>query len=264
MTAAEPIRIVKATMDARHGWDDYVVTPSPDADWLKAFRTALAPVDGVVSRNGSLSVPATQATPAERQARVQRAVIAANDSTQGSDPHAGERRSLTQWATFVTIALMAVTGVVAVYTITLFPTSFASVSDSYLLIRLATAGGILGGAIAGLHSAMDRAAKGWELSDGTKWPPDATGETFGARMIGPLLVRPVLGGALGLLTFGGLVGGLLFTTNTSGSGTGGSSTSPITFSPAAMLFLAVLAGLFSKTMIDKLKQVFKVLLGASN
>lgn len=115
---------------------------------------------------------------------------------------------------------------------------------------VALSSGALGSAIAALLSAADRVAGGWELESGEKCPPGVTGETFNARMVPLFVVRPFLGAIVGLIAYAGLrsglLGGQLEFTN------GGSE---------KLLFLLLLSGFFAKTLLDKLKDVFKALLG---
>jgi formate hydrogenlyase subunit 3/multisubunit Na+/H+ antiporter MnhD subunit len=70
-------------------------------------------------------------------------------------------------------------------------------------------------------------------------------------MVPWLLVRPVFGAVMGMLLFAGFVGGFLIAT----------TETPQKFSPAGLLFLSLLSGLFAKTFVARLRVMFKTLLG---
>src|SRR5439155_18482726 len=63
---------------------------------------------------------------------------------------------------------------------------------------------------------------------------------FGIQDIPWLILHPLLGAALGLIAFAGLIGGFLVASGTK---------APSSYSPAGLLFIAVLAGLFSPNFI---------------
>jgi hypothetical protein len=64
-------------------------------------------------------------------------------------------------------------------------------------------------------------------------------------------LRPFLGTGMGVLAYAGLAAGLLFTT--------GSASAAVR--PESVLFAAVVAGLFAKTLIAKLKNSFDQIVG---
>jgi hypothetical protein len=135
--------------------------------------------------------------------------------------------------------------------VVLMPHAFSS-TDAKRLAVLSLLGGTLGAAISGLVQTCDRYAAGFELLDGTAWPPnDKQVQRFSERCVPFLILRPVLGAVMGLIVYAGFVGGFLIST-TSG---------PPNFSPQGMVFLAVLSGLFAKTFLARVRVVFKAMLG---
>ena len=127
--------------------------------------------------------------------------------------------------------------------------------NSYKILILAIAGGALGSSISALISVVGRIAAGWELSCGTKVPTEEHPDKFLARMAPFFIGRPFLGGAMGLLVYTGLTSGFLILAT--------DKTSKADFSPEGLLFFAILGGLFAKTFLAKLKEVFKALVGSS-
>lgn len=128
--------------------------------------------------------------------------------------------------------------------------------SSYVLwvVLLCVAAGTLGSSISALISVAERVANGWELERGEKWPPvGGKPDKFVARMIPLFLVRPLLGSAMGYLVYVGIVGGFLVAVRTA---------TPGDFRPEGLAFLALLAGLFAKTFLEKLRDAFKTFLGA--
>ena len=121
------------------------------------------------------------------------------------------------------------------------------------LAVLAVVGGALGSAVSALLSACQRIADGWSFSDGTKLPEDEPKDKFVARMIPFFLIRPFLGAATGLFMYVGVVGGFLILT------TGDLDSAD--FSPEGVTFLAILGGLFAKTFLERLRDVFDSLFG---
>ena len=101
-------------------------------------------------------------------------------------------------------------------------------------------------------SVLGRIADGWELSSGTKVPSKKKPGKFVARMAPFFIGRPFLGGAMGIIIYTGLKSGYLILVK---------GAAEASFSPEGLLFFAILGGLFSKTFLEKLKEVFKVFVG---
>jgi hypothetical protein len=74
---------------------------------------------------------------------------------------------------------------------------------------------------------------------------------FGVQDVPLLVMLPLLGAALGLIAFAGLVGGFIVASGTK---------SP-TYSPAGLLFIAVLAGMFSPNFIASLARAADAIFG---
>jgi hypothetical protein len=135
--------------------------------------------------------------------------------------------------------------------VVLMPHAFSS-TDAQRLAVLSLLGGTLGAAISGLVQTCDRYATGFELLDGTSWPPNEKPmQRFSERCVPFLVLRPVLGAVMGLIVYAGFVGGFLIST----------TSAPPNFSPQGMVFLAVLSGLFAKTFLARVRVVFKAMLG---
>ena len=75
---------------------------------------------------------------------------------------------------------------------------------------------------------------------------------FGIQDIPWLILHPLLGAALGLIAFAGLIGGFLVASGTK---------APSSYSPAGLLFIAVLAGLFSPNFIAGLARAADAIFG---
>ncbi len=82
------------------------------------------------------------------------------------------------------------------------------------------------------------------MSDGRKEPMGGKPDRFSQRMDPWFRARPALGGFAGLVVF-------------AGSGFFGTSTDDL----LEVTFFALLAGLFAKTLITRLKAIFSALLG---
>lgn len=109
------------------------------------------------------------------------------------------------------------------------------------------AAGILGSTSAALLSALDRIAHGWEDSYGNKYPQDEPKDKFNIGMVTFFLFRPVFGILAGLLVYFGLQ------TKYVGDGT---------LAIPNVIFWSLLCGLFVKSLIEKLKNLFDNFVGA--
>jgi len=117
-------------------------------------------------------------------------------------------------------------------------------------IAMSTLAGLFGSCVAALRSLSERCANGWEFSDGSVWPEppgSAKKERFNQRLGLLFLFRPFLGAAVGLLVYAGLASGVFAAAEASDVN--------------SLLFWAFLSGLFAKTLVDKLLEMFKALLG---
>jgi hypothetical protein len=119
------------------------------------------------------------------------------------------------------------------------------------VIVLCIVGGTIGSSLAALRSVLDRMAAGWEFSDGTTYPDEEKKERFNLRMRFYFMFRPLFGTALGYLIYLVLLGGLPEVSNPF-------SQIPPGLQPA---FWSFLAGLFAKTLLDWLLDVFKAAFG---
>jgi hypothetical protein len=114
--------------------------------------------------------------------------------------------------------------------------------------------GLLGGSLSALLSAGDRLAHGLESWAGEKHPDVDPPDKFSLRMVPSFLLRPVLGASMGFVVYVGIVGGFLFATQDSQAAD---------FSLEGLAFYGTLAGLFAKTLLEKLKIMLKALVGVT-
>ncbi len=75
---------------------------------------------------------------------------------------------------------------------------------------------------------------------------------FGIQDIPWLVLHPLLGAALGLIAFAGLVGGFLVASG---------QNAPTSYSPAGLIFVAVLAGMFSPNFVASLARAADAIFG---
>jgi hypothetical protein len=116
-------------------------------------------------------------------------------------------------------------------------------------VVVATAAGALGSAVSALLSALQRRANGWETRAGLRYPFDeGKSERFNLGIAPFLAARPALGASVGLIVLVGAQAGVFSVAATAG-----------TLDRAA--FWSFLAGLFAKTLIEKLKTTFDQLVG---
>jgi hypothetical protein len=120
------------------------------------------------------------------------------------------------------------------------------------LLLLGLFGGTLGSCVAASISAAQRYADGVETRFGVKIPEEGPAARFNRAMVPFFYLRPFLGASMGVVAYAGVVGGLLFTTG---------SPDIQQVHPEAVLFFGTLAGLFAKTLIERLKDAFDRLLG---
>lgn len=115
------------------------------------------------------------------------------------------------------------------------------------LIWICISAGVLGSATSALISALQRKANGWEFSNGLKYPSDSPDDKFSIRMATFFMGRPLLGIVAGLIVFFGF--SIVF------------EKSENTFEKTSLIFWSILAGLFAKSLIAKLKDLFDNLIG---
>jgi hypothetical protein len=127
-------------------------------------------------------------------------------------------------------------------------------SLSISLIWTCMIAGTLGSTSSSLISALQRKANGWETEDGKKYPIDNTKsptddkrEMFSQRMATFFLYRPTLGIIAGLLIYFGMQSKYFGDTGLE--------------DPYKVIFWSLLSGLFVKSLIKKLKDLFDNLVG---
>ena len=109
---------------------------------------------------------------------------------------------------------------------------------------------VLGSSTSAFISSLDRRAHGWEICE-MKIPP-GSGERFNEKMVPFFVARPFLGLLTGLLVFSASRTEFLLRHESCPS------------EPASLhelVFYSLLAGLFAKTLIEKLKALFDKLFG---
>lgn len=236
--------------------DRIVLSEKPDPFWLLLFSSEKRSWHHGEIQFQGLEVrllPTKPSSLVDLQREVREAVADANlrwnNEVRGQ--YAKEIGRLQNWAVGLIGALVVGIAASAVLSVQLLPQAFGQNRDAQQLAWLAVSGGVLGSALAALKSALDRFAAGWEFDDGVKFPMSDLKERFLVRMVPWLLARPVLGGVMGLVVYTGVVGGFLIA----------SDTRPGAYSAHGILFLAILGGLFAKTLWDRLLEVFKMLVG---
>ena len=118
-----------------------------------------------------------------------------------------------------------------------------------VIYAMALLAGVAGSSVSALVSVNRRYAGGLEFSNGSRYPDQEKKERFNCRLVVGFLTRPLLGAATGPLVALGLSAGIFKET---------ASELP------AVVFWSALGGLFAKTLIDKLKDLFANLIGAKS
>jgi hypothetical protein len=169
-----------------------------------------------------------------------------------------ERNKETKWlywyAGFTTLWLLLWIFVALVLLTVLMPSSSDKAQRDLILCLCILAGTVSSG-ISALLSVTSRIANGWEFSTGDKYPHEIPKDKFGVRMIPAFLVRPFLGTAMGFFVYVGIGSGFLIATNNSGENN---------FSVEGLVFLSLLGGLFAKTLLERMKDIFKAIFGGSD
>ncbi|MDH7448333.1 hypothetical protein [Aquimarina sp. 2201CG14-23] len=117
------------------------------------------------------------------------------------------------------------------------------------IIWICILSGILGSSVSALISVLQRKANGWEFKNGMKYPDEFPKDKFSVRMSTFFAIRPILGILSGFIIYYGfqIIGVFKYRTEE--------------FDESNVIFWSLLAGLFAKSMIEKLKDVFKNLIG---
>lgn len=106
-----------------------------------------------------------------------------------------------------------------------------------------------GSTVSAFLSALNRRANGWEFSDGQKYPVGSKPDRFSMRMSIFFLMRPLLGILAGFIIYFGFS----IISHAQVSGAEESHT---------LIFWSLIAGLFAKSLIQKLKDLFDNLIGS--
>ncbi len=109
------------------------------------------------------------------------------------------------------------------------------------------AAGFLGSSIAAIRSALDRRANGFEFKNGIKYPRDEPKSKFSLSMANYFMLRPLLGLFAGIIIYFGIDRFM--------------KSEPTQINIENTIFWSLLAGLFAKTLIDKLLDIFKSVFG---
>jgi hypothetical protein len=127
----------------------------------------------------------------------------------------------------------------------------SKINDELRRCLLCLTSGVLGSATSAFISSLDRRAHGWEIG-GVKIPP-GEGERFNEKIVPFFLGRPLLGFLVGLLVYTAGMAEVLFKPE--------GTTDPAK-SVYRLVFYSLLAGLFAKSLIEKLKAIFDYVFGA--
>ena len=141
--------------------------------------------------------------------------------------------------------------------------------NSHMIVTSACIAGVIGSATASLLSSLSRKASGYELTDGTYFPPpkdpNQKVERFSQRMATFFFFRPFLGVIAGLIIYYG--GDILKVMDADSIKSLSDATENndvrITIIPGfkRIIFFSLLSGLFAKTLIEILKGSFKGFFG---
>lgn len=115
------------------------------------------------------------------------------------------------------------------------------------LIYTSIIAGVLGSTTSALISALDRKANGWESNNGDKYPEGGKPDKFSIRMATFFLYRPIFGVLAGLLVYFGMQAKYFGDTGIE--------------DPSKVVFWSLLSGLFVKSLIEKLKDLFDSFVG---
>lgn len=154
-------------------------------------------------------------------------------------------------AVLLWLAMIILASVVAV---TLLLGNVIKLPQGVHAVVLCVIAGVLGSAVSALVSAWERIANGWELASGIKMPTDHPKDKFLARMSAQFFLRPFLGAVMGVLVYSGITGGYLITIQIE-------NLTATQFRPEGLLFVSLLGGVFAKTFIEKLRDMFDALFG---
>jgi len=144
--------------------------------------------------------------------------------------------------------LLACIILVVIILITLFGIGF----NSYLGIGLfwvCVFSGILGSSTSALISALQRRANGLEFQNGIKYPSEQPKDKFSMRISIFFILRPLLGVIGSIIVFYGFESIFNF------------EKAEIKPDDSKLILLSLLAGLFAKSLIEKLKNVFDNIIG---
>lgn len=165
--------------------------------------------------------------------------------------HDNERRRLS-WMAGGTILWLILFGAASLTTAILLLGGLVCIDDKVGGAVLGVLGGTLGSSISALVSCAERVSHGWEFSRGGTYPAKEPAGKFVARMVPFFIIRPLLGAAVGFLTYVGIVGGFLIVLQ---------NAEDVTFSDEGLLFITILTGLFAKTFLEKMRDAFDTLFG---
>jgi hypothetical protein len=157
--------------------------------------------------------------------------------------HAGERKRLT-WRFWLVFAYLVILGMFSGWFTVNTALSATSVSVAASLFA-----GLFGSCVAAFRSCLDRRANGFEDRYGNTTPdPKATKERFADGMITWFIGRPLLGAAIGAMTYLALKGKVFGEQL---------SLDALQANPSRLMFYTWVVGLFAKTVLDLLLDLTK-------
>jgi len=137
--------------------------------------------------------------------------------------------------------------ILAVFIVGSFTTIALGLKNEINLFWLCSAAGTLGSTIAALLSCLQRRSNGLEFKNGKKYPKDNPADKFSLRMSTFYILRPLLGLFAGLVVYFGIQYIL--------------KVELIQDEQNRYIFWSLMGGLFAKSLIAKLKDLFDALIG---
>ena len=167
-------------------------------------------------------------------------------------PEARAELARLRWAATALVGWLVVASCAAGFIAVALLYAPYDIDSSAYQIVLCLTGGAFGASLVALLSVVTRVSRGWELGDGRRFPPHEPGLPFAGRLAPMYAVRPLLGAAVGILVYVLLLGLLLIVL---------SGEAELSFEPIGLLSVALVAGFFAPTFLERVRQTTEAFLG---